>query len=333
MDSKNAAGLAGLAVALVVVALLIWTLAPGPSATTTSTVSSTTASKGGLELRLSANASSVGPGAFAFQITATEHNTLASVNNVTAAREWRVAGLSLGACGTEAYPFGVALYRGYQTADGIASAQRIIIYPVVACPLMIRLVTGYLFQPTSHMAVILPSGPNATATPMTASVTAKSEYAAGHIPSTSAPLGPGTYTVAAGDEWGSLVLVHVTVGGAASSTSTGKSGTLAANFSIGPTAPVCMANATVGPAPPPYSSLDAVVTSTQSGQNTTLPLSWLSNGCSAWSSLSASLPPGTYSLNLSSCQFMGCARSLPRSFTVQAGQTTSVSVSVDTGIR
>ena len=110
-------------------------------------------------------------------------------------------------------------------------------------------------------------------------------------------------------------------------------GTLDANFSIGPIQPLCSANSTAGPAPSSYSSLEAVVTPSPSGQASTFPIVWTSNGCEASGSLQASLAPGSYSLNLSSCTFLGCVSALPRSFLVVAGQSTSVDVSIDTGLR
>jgi hypothetical protein len=285
----------------------------------------------GLRLQLSVNGTSTGGSspAVTFQIRVSEYNTLTAANNVSVARQWKLDGLSLGACGTEAFPFGVALYRGSYTAENASAAVPLRIYPVVACPMLLRLVTGYLFQPTSDLAVVLPSGPEATPTRMSANLTAAREYlTAGSL----TPLGPGTYTVAAGDEWGSIVLAHFTVGTGAT-TSSAAVGTLDASFAIGPTQPVCMANSTVGPAPPQYSSIEAVVTLESSGKALTLPVSWLSSGCSVSGTLQANLAPGAYSLNLSSCQWMGCSNSLPRSFGVAADQTTIINVSIDTGIR
>jgi hypothetical protein len=307
------------------------------SSTTIQTSGSYTNTSGaaqGLELRLSVNASSAGGNVTVF-IAADEYNTLASANNVSKATEWGLQGLSLGPCGTGAYPFGVALYSGTYTAANISQATPLRIYPLVPCPLYIRLITGYVFQPASDLAVVLPSGPNATATPMSANVTATAVYASG-LSSSSTPLGPGTYTVAAGDEWGSVVLTRFTIGSSGALSTTTKAspiGSLAANFSIGPTEPVCSANATVGPAPSSYSSVEAVVTPSPSGQASPFPISWTSNGCEVSGTLQASLAPGSYSLSLSNCTYMGCASALPRSFVVVAGQTTSVNVSIDTGIR
>lgn len=42
---------------------------------------------------------------------------------------------------------------------------------------------------------------------------------------------------------------------------------------------------------------------------------------------------GTYSMNLSNCLFMGCARVLPQTVTLEAGKTTQADINIDTGIR
>jgi hypothetical protein len=315
--------------------------------TATSTESSTTIATGGsyvnspqnLQLGLSVTASSTGGSHsnVTVSIRVDEYNTLATANNVSKATEWGLDGLSLGSCGTQIYPFGVALYGGTYTVANVSQAEPLQIYPIAPCPMFLRLITAYLFQPTSDLAVVLPSGPNATGTQMSANVTATAVYTIGAPSSSPSPLGPGTYTVVAGDEWGSLVVAHLTVGAGpgTSSTSTGTSlmGTLEASFSVGPTEPVCSANATVGPAPSSYSSIEAVVSPSPSGQAVNLPIAWTSSGCAVSGTVQASLAPGLYSLSLSSCTFMGCASALPKSFVIVAGQSTSVDVSIDTGIR
>jgi len=340
------------ALSVVVVVLLagafLITTQQGATSSSTVSQSSSTVQTGAsyvnapqnLQLRLSVNASTTGGshGNVTVSIRVDEYNTLATANNVSKATGWGLGGLSLGACGTETYPFGVALYSGTYTAGNVSQAQPLHIYPFVPCPMLIRLVTGYLFQPTSDLAVVLPGGPNATATSMSANVTATSEYGVGgNLSSSPSPLGPGTYTVAAGDEWGSVVVTRFTIGAptGASSTSTAAPlmGTLDATFSVGPTQPVCSANATVGPAPSQYSSIEAVVTPSPSGLASTLPIAWTTNGCEVSGLLQASLAPGSYSVSLSSCTFMGCASALPKSFVVVVGQSTSLDVSIDTGIR
>ena len=344
MNAKTAA-LVGVVAILVVGTIYIGVeqgvLVGPPALSTTTTVStgaSSTGSADGLQLRLSVNASNAesSAGGLTFHIMASEYNTLTSSNNVTAATNWKLSGLSLGACGTDSYPFGVALYRGSYTAGNVSGAQQVQIYPVVPCPLLVRYITGYLFQPTSDLAVVLPGGPNATAIPMSVEVNATGEYGVGaSVSSSSTPLGPGTFTFVAGDQWGAVVVTQVTIKSTSTSTSsTGSSlGTLDASFSIGPTQPVCSASATTGPASSPYTSVDAVVTTQSSGQTSTLPISWQSDGCSVSGSLQTNLAPGSYTLNLSSCQWLGCSSALPKTFQVVAGQTTSVNVSIDTGIR
>ena len=330
---------AAVVVATLIAGTFLLTTQPGAASSTTSMSSTTVQTSGSytsasqsLELRLLVNASSTGGanGDVTVSIAVDEYNTLATANNVSKAAEWGLQGLSLGSCDTQIYPFGVALYSGTYTAANVSQATPLQIYPVVPCPLLMRLVTGYLFQPASDLAVVLPGGPNATATQMSANVTATAVYAS---PSPT-PLGPGIYTVAAGDEWGSVVLTHFTIATSASSTTVGGplTGTLDANFSIGPTRPVCNANSTLGSAPSSYSSIEAVVTPSPSGQTSTFPIVWTSNGCEVYGSLQASLAPGAYSLNLSSCNFLGCVSALPRSFLVVSGQSTSLDVQIETGI-
>ncbi|MCX6648920.1 MAG: hypothetical protein NTV61_05970 [Candidatus Bathyarchaeota archaeon] len=42
---------------------------------------------------------------------------------------------------------------------------------------------------------------------------------------------------------------------------------------------------------------------------------------------------GTYSLTMSNCTFLGCSRVLPMTVTVKPGQTTTLQIDIDTGIR
>ncbi|MDG6901674.1 MAG: hypothetical protein JRM80_06900 [Nitrososphaerota archaeon] len=108
-------------------------------------------------------------------------------------------------------------------------------------------------------------------------------------------------------------------------------GTLSANFDVGPIQPVCRANSTVEP--DPSLSQNELVIIAPSGLNRTIALYWQSNGCDAFSSAEVSLAPGSYALTLSNCEFMGCRSALPKSFSIVAGRTTVVNVSIDTGIR
>ncbi|HVB13094.1 MAG TPA: hypothetical protein VNE86_08155 [Nitrososphaerales archaeon] len=300
------------------------------STTTTTTQQNQTQSSNGLELRLSVNATSITSGESVL-ITASEYNTLTTPNNVSVANLWGVNGLSLGSCSNEfVQPFGVAVFQGRYTTQNLSQATPLRIFPITACPMYVRLVTGYLFPPQSDVAAVLPGGSVTSGTPMAANLTVSHIYK-GYTESQ--VLSPGVYTVVAGDEWGALTMLHFTVLAQTMTTTTSTGvGTLAATVSVGPTQPVCMANSTSGPAPSQYSSIQIIITSS-SGQNTTLPTQWLSNGCEATGTAQASLGVGTYTLNLSSCTFMGCKTSLPKIFTITSNQITDVNVSIDTGIR
>lgn len=220
MDSKVSFAVSVIVVLLLVGGFLVATQLGAPSKSeqsssmSTSTTTGTSGSSQGLQLQLSVAVSySGGPdGNVTVGMTVDEYNTLPVANNVSKSDAWGLQGLSLGPCGIMAYPFGVAIYQGLYTAGNVSQAKPLDIYPAVACPMYIRLVTGYLFQPTSDLAAILPGAANAT-TPMSANVTASALYSMAPPPPTSSTsLGPGTYTVAAGDEWGAVVLVHFTVG-------------------------------------------------------------------------------------------------------------------------
>jgi hypothetical protein len=168
-------------IALLAGASLLVFKAPSQGGSTTSTGASETSStsaagSNGLQLRLALNTTNLAP-SNRLGITVSEYNAEATANNVTVAQLWKVDSLSLGACGTGAYPFGVAVFPGQWTPGNVSQAQPLRIYPIIPCPLLIRLVTAYLFQPTSDLAAVLP-GSNASPTPMSANVTVSGEYSA-----------------------------------------------------------------------------------------------------------------------------------------------------------
>jgi hypothetical protein len=326
---------AGVAVAIVIALVVAALYVYVPFKTTgssTSSTSVTTQRPNGLQLRLSLNSTRIASGG-TLGATVSEFNNQATTNNVTKADLWKVQGLSLGPCETEGYsiyPFGIAVYQGAYSSANVSQGKAMAIYPVVACPLMLRLVTGYLFQPMNDSAVILPSS-GALPTSMSVTVRVSGEFGQGSLQ----PLAPGVYTVVAGDEWGSLITMQFTVEGGSTSSSTSGSrmnGTLSALVTIGPIVPVCGVNATPGPAASQYSSIKAVITPS-SGGNITLPVNWLSDGCNVSGRFQAFLAPGDYQLNLTNCSFMGCSSSLPKAFTISPGQQNTLSVSIDTGIR
>jgi hypothetical protein len=117
------------------------------------------------------------------------------------------------------------------------------------------------------------------------------------------------------------------------------------NVSIGPIRPVCLVpQDSTNTVPGPSNSGEVVVTS-ESGEQTTIQVSWsIWGGCELVGSFKAGLAPGTYSLTLSNClqdaKYPGCSQSihsspsmLPITVHVERGRPTPVSIGIDTGIR
>jgi hypothetical protein len=117
------------------------------------------------------------------------------------------------------------------------------------------------------------------------------------------------------------------------------------NVSIGPVRPVCFApeNGT-STVPSPSTSTQVVVTS-QSGERTSIPVSWsIWGGCVLSGSFKAELVRGDYSLTLSYCsqdpRSAGCPGSpwfqmctIPTTVHVERGRLTPVQIGIETGIR
>jgi hypothetical protein len=176
--------------------------------TTTGPTTATAQSSNGLQLRASVNVTSLTSGE-ALQVSVSEYNTLAITNNVTAEKSWGVNGLFLGACpNVYVQPFGVALFQGRYTAQNVSQATPLSIFAPAACPMYVRLITGYVFLPQSINAAVLPGGDLTTGTPMSANITVNGVYTEG---TQSYPLNPGLYTVVAGDEWGTLEFLYISV--------------------------------------------------------------------------------------------------------------------------
>jgi hypothetical protein len=200
------------AVMIVVFAVAVMTaqtvMAPGTTTSGTTFLggkSVSIASLHGLELQVSLNATEIASGE-TVQVSLSEFNTLPTLNNVSAAEDW-VTQVALGACrNIYAQPFGIAVYYGQVDAQSLAQGRQVPIFPFVACPMYIRLVTGYEFQPGSDLALVLPSS-GAVPSPLTGSIGIGFVYSGPQ----SQPLPSGSYTVVAGDEWGALAFIYFQV--------------------------------------------------------------------------------------------------------------------------
>jgi hypothetical protein len=145
----------------------------------------------------------------ALQISVSEYNTLSVTNNVSAEKNWAVGGLTLGVCpNIYVQPFGMAVFQGRYTAPTISQGTPLHIFAPVACPNYIRLITSYIFLPESIDAAVMPGGDLTSATPMSANITVNGIYTQG---TQSHPMDSGLYAIVAGDEWGTIEFVYVTV--------------------------------------------------------------------------------------------------------------------------
>lgn len=98
------------------------------------------------------------------------------------------------------------------------------------------------------------------------------------------------------------------------------------SVTIANVSPVCSATGSV-----PSTGPDLVVTSS-TGRTQTVALSWtLQDRCELVAPFQVTLAPGTYSLTLSSCNYLGC-RVLPITVVVILGLYTPVKLNIVTGI-
>lgn len=304
---------------------------------TVTSLTQTTSSSGsnGLLLQLKVNTTSASPSS-ALEILVSEYNTRSVVSNISAANLWKVGSLSLGPCGNTIYPFGVEVLRGWYSETNASLGQPLQIFPLVPCPLLIRLVGGYLFQPSNDSAVVLP-GSDQLPILMASNVTIKGTYSSNYSGLSNIPLAVGTYTIVAGDEWGALTVLHFVVTSTASSsssTSQNFQGIITGYVTVGPSQPVCQANQSCNVDMAGYSlefaSSCPNSTMTASCQSQTY-LAQLSPG----GHYSVLLAPGNYEIvGLSpSCPWMGCSTAFPEQVVVVPGEQIVVNIAVDTGIR
>jgi hypothetical protein len=158
-----------------------------------------------LQMSISSNETTMGQ---TIQVNVSEFNTLASQNNISTSEGYQVP-VALSACpNTNFQPFGIALYRGHYTAQNVSLGAQLQIFPPTACPLYERYISGYVFEPNSDIATILPGS---GLTPMSASLDIVNGTAVGEGQGTL--LDPGSYTVVAADEWGNMVFLYFQVNG------------------------------------------------------------------------------------------------------------------------
>ncbi|MGD0318858.1 MAG: hypothetical protein ABSB56_04090 [Nitrososphaerales archaeon] len=159
-------------------------------------------------VRLELNGSRIASGA-TLGIIVSDYNPSTTELNLSKESAWALDGLSTGGCPSLYYPFGIAVFQGRYTSANVSQAVPLQIFPVVPCPLLVRYITGYLFQPMSDNATVLPGTGEV---PMETWVSVGGTYGTGGNQSNGlTPFAPGNYTVAAGDEWGNLAFTYFAV--------------------------------------------------------------------------------------------------------------------------
>jgi hypothetical protein len=174
-------------------------------------------STNGLDLSLSLDSATYHPGE-EVAITVDEKNTLSTPNSVITADKWLVNGLGVGPCGVLNYPFGMAIFQGSYTSADISSAAPLQIYQPgeYHCPMILADISSYVFQPLSDTAAVFQMS-ESTAVFDDMEMSTEFEpaptgyWASDNFNAAFSDFEPGIYTVAAGDEWGTLVIVHFTV--------------------------------------------------------------------------------------------------------------------------
>ena len=174
-------------------------------------------STNGLDLSLSLDSATYHPGE-EVAITVDEKNTLSTPNSVITADKWLVNGLGVGPCGVLNYPFGMAIFQGSYTSADISSAAPLQIYQPgeYHCLMILADISSYVFQPLSDTAAVFQMS-ESTAVFDDMEMSTEFEpaptgyWASDNFNAAFSDFEPGIYTVAAGDEWGTLVIVHFTV--------------------------------------------------------------------------------------------------------------------------
>jgi len=196
--------LALLATGVLGVAVLLF-----PAQKETGPVSATGSGSSGLVLNLSINGSSIAEG-HGVEVHISETNSLSSMNNVTTSQNWGT-NFSLGRCSAD-YPFGIALFKGHYTLQNFMEGERVSLQSPVQNYLCVRppfSTSYYHFLPKSDTAVVQVDMGNQTVTlPMGTSISITGYWTA---EGSFTPLQHGTYTLVAGDEWGTLALLHFIV--------------------------------------------------------------------------------------------------------------------------
>jgi hypothetical protein len=175
----------------------------------------------GLELLLSVN-STVIPSEDAITLSTQVMNAQLTTDNVTAANDWPVQGLSSWPCFGDWYPVGVAVLRGNYQMGNLSNGRPLSVWnTLIECPAERQpaSVTSYSFLPNNDVVNYSGYFPNSTPNETTKEESGTILYFFGTIFAANGTGGydsldsslPSNYTLVAGDEWGQVALLHFEV--------------------------------------------------------------------------------------------------------------------------
>lgn len=168
----------------------------------------------GLILTLSVNETRVySNSSFTFDVS--EFNPTASYINLSRSNDWYVASLpSFWVCYNGDPPYGIVVFRGYYTLQNISSAEDVIHFFISPACLYTGNATAFSFPPMSTFVAISTSGIVLTSGLASCSPLASCQIYAIDGGGEAYSLWSSrlaVYTIAAGDEWGDLTLLHFMV--------------------------------------------------------------------------------------------------------------------------
>jgi hypothetical protein len=174
--------------------------------------SASTETENGLSLSLSTDRTTYQPGQ-EVSITFDEKNTPSTTNNVPATDNLPSEFMS-GFPNDPSFPLGLAVLRGNYTGLNYSTVTPLIIFhpgEVYTGTAIIAAPTSYSFQPFIDVATLNGGDYNSSDAIRLHIEISVNGYWPNKESSSSRNLEPGVYTVVAGDEWGTLVILHFSV--------------------------------------------------------------------------------------------------------------------------
>lgn len=190
---------------------LVWSSGPSTYSSKAFTIDTSL----GLRLQLTLNSSVLKQGD-AMVAKLDVINVVGRPRNLSASNEWPLPYLTLsGDCGSYHFPYGVGLLKGYYVSANVSTGTPLRVFSPHQpnpksndnCPLYFPEITYFVFEPNKDVATLVFPYSDRSPVPMNWTIALDGAYTGGSFQT----FQPGIYTLALGDEWGQLVLVHFAV--------------------------------------------------------------------------------------------------------------------------